>query len=121
MVLFNIANALSALEDLLDHEREVILAGKIGSFQRIAQDKERLLTRLAKVDADPETLKRVRAKAERNQELLVSAARGLKAATRRLEAIAKRDSTRDTNLRTYSRDGASANLVRNPSGMNHRA
>jgi flagellar biosynthesis/type III secretory pathway chaperone len=118
MVLFNIANALSALEDLLDHEREIILTGKIGSFQRIAQDKERLLTRLAKVDADPETLQRVRAKAERNQELLVAAARGLKAATRRMEAMTTK---RDTNLRTYGRDGASANLVRNPSGMNHRA
>ncbi|MEJ2000457.1 MAG: hypothetical protein P8X77_03560 [Maritimibacter sp.] len=122
MGLFSMASVVSLLEDLLETERSAIMAGEIGSFQRFAQDKERLLQRLARTDVEPDELKRVQRKAERNQELLVAAARGLKAATARLEMIAKRGSNQDQgSLRTYGRDGASSNLVRNRSDMNHRA
>lgn len=117
MGLFSMANLIVLLEKLLDTERTAILEGQIGSFQRFAQDKERLLAGLSKVKADPGDLQRVQRKAERNQELLAASARGLKAATQRLEKMTKRED----NLRTYSRDGASATLTRNPGGVNRRA
>jgi hypothetical protein len=102
---------------LLDREREMILSGKIDGLPRVTQEKERLIGRLAGMDTETGALARVRGKVERNQELLAAAARGLKAATRRMGAMTKRE----TNLRTYGRDGASASLTPAPSGINHRA
>lgn len=117
MALFSIPAAIDALDDLLDHERELIRSGKIDTLIRLAPEKERLLSRLPGSVDDAKTLARLREKVERNQQLLVSAARGIKAATARIEAIRQGRET----LRTYGRDGASADLGQKPSGFNKRA
>jgi len=109
--------AIEALDDLLDHERRMILSGKIDGLLKLAPEKERLLTRLPAAVPDPVTLERLRAKVTRNQHLLTAAAHGIKAARHRLEAV----QAREVNLRTYQRDGASTDLGRGAPGVNRRA
>lgn len=117
MALFNVPAAIEALDDLLDHERALIKTGKIDALLRLSPQKERLLARLPGSIDDATTLARLRTKVERNQELLVSAARGIKAATARIDAMRQgRES-----LRTYGRDGSSADLGQKPGGFNKRA
>lgn len=110
--------AAQALEDLLDRERELILAGKIAELSRIQRHKERLLSRLA-TQKNGRLLTRIRQRAERNQTLLTASARGLKAARKRIESF----TVTSTPMRTYSADGAAQDLRANTpkSGMNHRA
>lgn len=116
-MLFNLAAAADALEDLFDHERRLILAGEIDGLIRISSEKERLLTRLAASDNPPEVMQNLRHKAERNQNLLAAAARGIKSAARRIETMGKADS----GLRTYGRDGSAANLSRGRGGIDRQA
>ena len=87
MALFSMPAAVEALDDLLDHERQMILAGKIDALLRMGPEKERLMARLPRSVLDPDALVRLRKKAERNQDLLLAAARGIKAASKRIEAM----------------------------------
>lgn len=117
-MLFDTPSAVDALEDLLDHERRMILAGKLADVALNAHKKELLLTRLAVTDGS-ETLDRVRRKAQRNQALLEAAARGLKAARDRLEALV----AVPPQTRTYGADGKARDLAGPAAkrGINHRA
>ena len=117
MALFSFTAAADALEDLLDQERGLLLSGRIDGLLRMAGEKERMLARLAGIDAPADTLERLRVKAERNQQLLTAAARGIKSAARRLEAMC----APETGLRTYGRTGAAADLSRTPGGVNKHA
>jgi len=116
MALFSMAAAVDALDDLLDHERQVILSGKIDALVRLAPEKERLLARLPVAVTDPATLERLRGKVMRNQDLLAAAARGIRAARDRLGGTSAR-----TDLRTYGRDGAPTHLGGGTGGVNRRA
>jgi hypothetical protein len=117
-MLFDLATATDALEDLLDFERRLILDGKLDGLARTSRQKAQLL---ARVSAAPDTapLERIRGKAERNQELLRAALLGLEAAKRRIATLAQED----VPLRTYGADGAAADLGKaGPKpGINHRA
>lgn len=117
-MLFDLATATEALEDLLDHERRMILAGEIEGLAHGAQHKERLLARLAGATDGP-ALARIRRKAERNQALLAAAARGLKAARAQIGRIA--DS--EPHARTYDSGGSTRDIApaTPPRGINHRA
>ncbi len=116
MALFSLTAAADALEDHLDHERKMILAGEIDGLLRVSAEKERLLAHLPGSGENAETFARLRRKAERNQQLLLAAARGLKAAAQRVETL----KTPATDLRTYGRDGAAATLGNARRGVNHQ-
>jgi flagellar biosynthesis/type III secretory pathway chaperone len=117
-MLFDTSAATDALEDLLDHERRMILAGQIDDLARGTRQKEQLISRLSNL-RDDRALARVRAKAERNQALLAAAARGLKAARARIGQIASGGAP----LRTYGCDGAATDLGpgQPKPGVNRRA
>ena len=117
MALFSLTAAADALDDLLDQERRMILSGQIDGLVRVSGDKDRLLARLPGAGDGTEVLDRLRAKADRNQKLLAAAARGLKSASRRGEAL----NTSTNNLRTYGRNGAAVDLTNAPGGFNRRA
>jgi hypothetical protein len=116
-MLFDVTTAALALEDLLDLERRLILAGTIGDLARTNRQKTPLLLQLAG-SPDPKTLARLRTKAARNQELLQAALRGLEAAKTRIARL----SLGGAPLRTYGPDGAAADLrhAQPKSGINHR-
>lgn len=117
MTLFNLSAAADALEDLLDHERKLILSGRIDGLLRARHEKERLLMRLPNAGESDETLKKLRRKADRNQELLQAAARGIKSAARRVDTLR----TPPAALRTYGRDGAATALTTTASGIDRQA
>lgn len=117
MALFDLGSAADALEDLLDRERALIKSGKIDMVVRLGAEKERLLTRLGRHPEGAGVLGRLQRKVERNQALLAAAARGIKAAGKRLGAIGKGQ----PGLRTYGRDGAATDLARKGSGIDRQA
>jgi len=117
MTLFNLSAAADALEDHLDHERKMILSGQIDGLLRAGREKERLLTRLSGAGESEDVIRRIRRKAERNQELLMAAARGIKSAARRIDQLR----TPAASLKTYGRDGATAALTNARGGVNRQA
>ena len=117
MALFSLTAAADALDDHLDHERRLILSGQIDGLLRVSGEKERLLARLTGGADHADVLDRLRKKAERNQQLLVAAARGIKSAARRMETL----NTSAAGLRTYGRDGAAAELTHARGGIDRQA
>ncbi|HCQ65917.1 MAG TPA: hypothetical protein DIU07_12530 [Rhodobacteraceae bacterium] len=117
MTLFSLSAAADALEDHLDHERKMILSGQIDGLLRASGEKQRLLKRLPSASESDEVIQRLRRKAERNQELLLAAARGIKSAARRVDSLR----TSSGSLRTYGRDGATADLTNARGGVNRHA
>lgn len=108
---------LDALEDLLERERALILAGDFDGLARLSGEKTASLAGLATQAANTATFERLRRAATRNQSLIGAAARGLRAAQTRLAAL--RDP--QAALRTYGRDGVSTSLGGAAHGLNRRA
>lgn len=117
MALFRLSAAAEALEDHLDHERALILSGQIDGLLRASREKERLLARLPGAGESDEVLDRLKRKADRNQQLLLAAARGIRSAARRVDAL--RSSS--ASLRTYGRDGVAAEMTTARGGVNRQA
>lgn len=117
MALFNIPSVVDALEDLLDRERQAILTGNLDSIARQLAEKTRLLENLPTATADLAHIARLKAKADRNQELLIAVARGIKSATQRLKELNKPAAV----LRTYDEGGASREIVAPKSSLERRA
>lgn len=117
-MLFEKTDTAKRLDDLLDLERGMILSGKITQLAAVTHQKNHLIARQMQA-GDAEVLERLRAKAERNQALLVAAAQGLRSASKRIGAITAGNVT----LRTYGADGAAHEMGRSPreDGINHRA
>ena len=70
-------NQLSAIETILDAEREIMLNGNLEDQQALSEDKDRLLGMLISRPEDKERLKRIREKAGRNASRLRAAEAGL--------------------------------------------
>ncbi len=79
---------IEALSDLLDREREALLAGDLDGLARMADAKEALVARVAQLAEGPPGLERLRRIAERNGDLLSAAMQGIRAAMARLKQIA---------------------------------
>ncbi len=79
--------AVTALEALLEEERQALLAGDIGRFATLADRKEALAGRLQGQDADPATLAALRSRLERNAALLDAALAGIRSVADRLAAM----------------------------------
>ncbi len=107
---------LDALEDVLDQERQAILAGRFDILARLMAEKARLVDN-AQVSVRPDRLIRVRDKAKRNQALLQAASQGVRAVSNRLA----RQETRSKSLRTYDRNGRRLGGEPATSGLEKRA
>lgn len=93
---------IDALDDLLDDERSALLEGDIDRISRLHGRKAELIDHLSKLDReDSEHLHALGQKVGRNQELLNSAADGIRSVARRLAEIRETRSKLDT----YGSDG----------------
>lgn len=117
MALFNLLSVPEALRTLLDQERRLLLTGKIEALVKIAPEKERLLGQLAGATDDTSLLDQLRRKADRNQELLVAASKGIRAVSQRLDTLR----TQKTQLRTYDAGGQSQNLTQHKATVEKRS
>ena len=107
------------LEDLLDRERDMILKGDIGNLQRLLLRKQDLLTDLAaSPPPNARDLTRIKGKADHNQLLLGSVAKGIRSVSERVAAMRSGQST----LSTYTSSGHRANVTTgNSSHIERRA
>lgn len=94
------------LEGLLDAEREALLAGDFGRLAELVARKEALVQKLGDADAGNDALRALRARAERNAELLTAAGRGIRSVLRRLAEIRSANGP----LKTYGKDGTAQTL-----------
>ncbi|WP_424943776.1 flagellar biosynthesis protein FlgN [Aliiroseovarius crassostreae] len=117
MALFKIPAIPDALDALLDKEREILLSGQIEALPRLAPQKEKLLNQLPSAKATSQQVEALRRKADRNQELLVAVSKGIRAVSRRLEALR----SQKTQLRTYDAGGHSKNLAKRATTFEKRA
>jgi flagellar biosynthesis/type III secretory pathway chaperone len=81
------APGANALSELLDRERMLLLSGDLEGLARLAPCKTELIENLPGANAGQLELNRLRSKAEHNRNLLASAAKGIRSATRRLEVL----------------------------------
>lgn len=117
MGLFNPQSTVVAFRALLDREKAFILKGDLEGVFKLAREKERLMTRLARSRVEPEVLNSLRYRAERNNRLLDASARGFQAVKEHLERLQESPS----RLKTYGSDGQRADLGKGAGGFNKRA
>ena len=92
-----------ALESLLDTEREAICDGRLQDLAALVASKENLLRRLPNSSMpSPQTLKRLKEKADRNQLLLGAVVKGVRSVSARIAAIRHPTGV----LNTYSASGS---------------
>lgn len=103
------------LEAALDAMYHSVLAADFEFLSKIAEETERLLGRLD-VLRDKAIAGRLREKANRNGHCLQAAARGLRAAQRRLAEMANAEA----GLATYTRQGARAQVGTGPGTLAQR-
>lgn len=98
--------------DLLDREREAILAGPIAALEVLVQKRETLVQAILADAAPPSEafLTALKAKAERNSRLLLAAMAGLRTAR---DQIAEASAAR-SRLRTYTAAGAARDVLAPP-------
>ena len=84
----NIPDTVNLLDDLLDREREALLAGDLDKIAGLHEEKAQAIDRLNKLDLkEEEQVMALRQKADRNQELLNSALDGIRSVARRLAEV----------------------------------
>ena len=84
MGLFDKKNAVDAMEDLLDREREAILEGRFDLLGRLIEQKTRQVNALNPKDLDEKSLMRLRDQGQRNARLLEAMREGIEAVQQRL-------------------------------------
>lgn len=87
MALFDTRGSAAAMADLLDRERQAILAGRFDALKRLLPEKERLVRRLERTPADPHAAEALLQKAAHNGRLLEAVRVGLKDAGARIAAL----------------------------------
>jgi flagellar biosynthesis/type III secretory pathway chaperone len=117
MGLFSLDSASDALEDLLDKERAAVLAARFDVLDRLTAEKERLIGLVARGDADPDALQRLRIASERNGRLLAAMRAGVQAAQKRITALR----VPNAPLQTYDASGRVQAMTGAPRGLGHRA
>lgn len=116
MQMFRIRGVFEALEDLIDKERRAILDGDFGQLRQMMAEKERLII-ATKNAPPPDSVARLKRKAERNQNMLRAATQGIRSV---VDHLARAGEAKQPLL-TYSRSGhRQAHAARNNS-MERRA
>lgn len=108
--------ALQALKALLDREYEVLLTGALDQIAAITAEKEALLRKLPQESASPAGLQKVSSDLARNQALLVSAQKGVKAAELALNRLDQ--AQRETVF--YDRSGTVSRIRRDGTGLSEK-
>ncbi len=103
------------LEAVLDHLHRCILRAEFDLLPKILEETERRLEQLHPL-SDKSVLERLKYKADRNGRCLQAAARGLRAAQRRLGEV----STTDKQLSTYTKSGKRSEVATMPGAMAKR-
>lgn len=107
-------DVIDALDDVLDAEREALLAGDLDEIGRLLERKETLIDQLATLEeADRESLEALNVKVMRNQALLDSALEGIRTVARRLAALRRVRSS----LETYDEKGERHTIDVTPDGV----
>ncbi len=106
MRLHNRRDPATAMLDLLEAERRVLLEGQLSALGDLAARKERLLADLAGVRPGAATVQRLRQASERNAGLLAACGEGIRAARRLVEAAMAAPGP----MTTYSADGRTTQL-----------
>ena len=101
MELFKSPSLADQLEDILDREYRMMLAADFVGLGRMLPLKETAFEQLEKSDADLVSLRSLRDKAERNQQMLDCVTRGVKSALSRLENL----ENQNLDLTTYDGSG----------------
>jgi len=96
---------IDAFEDLLDHERALLLSGSLDGLARIVEEKAQLAGKLGQVKG-AKSLETIKRKAEHNARLLEAASAGIRSVTRWIAAV--RDGPEP--LSTYSASGRRTTL-----------
>lgn len=96
----------SALLDLLEDERRILLEGRLSSLGDLATRKERLLADLSGTQPGAAVAHRLRLASERNAGLLTACGEGIRAARRLVEAALAAPGP----MTTYSADGRTTQL-----------
>jgi hypothetical protein len=81
------ADGMTALEDLLEAVRRLLMRGDLDGLSRLASRKEALLARLGPGAAPEPALARLRRALARNADLLAAAAQGVRDADARLRQL----------------------------------
>ena len=106
-------DVIDALDDLLDAEREALLAGNLDEVGRLLERKEDLIDQLASLEeGDKAPLEALSAKVQRNQALLDGALEGSRSVARRLAALRRVRSA----LETYDEKGERQTIDFTPDG-----
>jgi flagellar biosynthesis/type III secretory pathway chaperone len=97
------SDTVSALNDLLEDERDALLKGDLDRITSMLEPKETLIATLAELpDQEPDSIQMLNAKVRRNQLLLDGALEGIRAVTKRIAALHHTAGT----LSTYGSDGS---------------
>jgi flagellar biosynthesis/type III secretory pathway chaperone len=106
---------IEALAELMERERAAILGGDLAALARMAEAKEALVGRVARLSADSAGLERLRRLASRNGVLLAAAAQGVRAGMARLKQIVEGPGplvTYDVSGRRTTLGGAGNQVIR---------
>jgi len=107
-----------SIADLLERERAALRRADFVELRALLDEKERLVADLDEAPiADPETLKRLRNLAERNEELLGAVKRGIDSAATRLKHMRNADEP----LETYTRSGQRTQIGATQGSLTRRA
>lgn len=101
MTLFTRGYDAKALENLLDRERVVILNGDFKGLKKIQRDKNRMLAGQLNTESVARRKHSLKRKIERNQNLLLATAKGVKSIAQTLNSNNQGGGTLDT----YGEDG----------------
>lgn len=96
-----------ALDTLLERERIALLEGRLDALAELLAEKEQLIDALAAIPLDRDGLIALRGKAERNQNLMDSALRGIRSVATRLGTLRRLR----RSLETYDQAGRRRTIV----------
>lgn len=96
------------LEEILDNERECIVGGDYEALREVALKKVKICEIMLTLETplDQKIVGKIRAKSERNDSLLASAARGIKSAMSQLNEVT------DYKFQSYSKEGSRSPLLK---------
>lgn len=110
---------LQAFDQLLERERTALMSGNLEDLNEILTEKAALIDRLGSdpLDADRERLGELRGKAQRNQELMDNAMRGIRSVATRLGTMRRLRRA----LETYDQSGRRTTIVTGGAQVEKRA
>ena len=117
MTFFNNPSLFDAVDDLLDRERQAVLAGNLDGLTRLIPEKTRLMERMARTRQPLGKTDELKAKALRNQRLLEAVAKGIKSVSAHVTGL----QTSKAPLRTYDATGSSREMLQRRSTLEKRA